>query len=40
MKGKRYSTEEEVRIMRDVDAGKGIGGVCWNKSIADITFRP
>jgi len=22
MKGKRYSTEEEVRILRDVDAGR------------------
>jgi hypothetical protein len=33
MKGKGYSTEEKVRILRDVAAGKSIGNVYWNKSI-------
>jgi hypothetical protein len=40
MKGRLYSTEEKVRILRDVDAGKSIGDVYWNKSIADMTFHP
>jgi hypothetical protein len=40
MRRKRYSTEEKVRILRDVAAGKSIGDVYWNKSIAGMTFRP
>ena len=37
MKGKRYSTEEKVRILRDVDAGKSIVDICREKNILDVT---
>ena len=39
MKGKRYSTEEKVRILRDVDAGKSIVEVCREKNISDVTYH-
>ncbi len=39
MKGKRYSTEEKVRILRDVDAGKSIVDVCRGKNISDVTYH-
>ena len=39
MKGKRYSTEEKVRILRDVDAGKSIVEICREKNISDVTFH-
>ena len=39
MIGKRYSTEEKVRILRDVDAGKSIVEVCREKNISDVTFH-
>jgi putative transposase len=28
MKGKRYTTEEKIRILREADSGKGILEVC------------
>ena len=39
MKGKRFSTEEKVRILRDVDAGKSIVEVCREKNISDVTYH-
>jgi len=39
MKGKRYSTEEKVRILREVDGGKSIAEVCREKNISDVTFH-
>ena len=39
MKGKRYTTEEKIRILRDVDAGKSIVEVCREKNISDVTFH-
>jgi putative transposase len=39
MKGKRYSTEEKVRILRDVDAGKSIVDICREKNISDVTYH-
>ncbi len=39
MKGKRYSTEEKVRILRDVDAGKSIVEVCREKNISEVTYH-
>jgi putative transposase len=39
MKGKRYSTEEKIRILRDVDAGKSIVEVCREKNISDVTYH-
>jgi putative transposase len=39
MKGKRYSPEEKVRILRDVDAGKSIVDICREKNISDVTYH-
>jgi putative transposase len=39
MKGKRYSTEEKVRILRDVDAGQSIVDVCREQNISDVTYH-
>ena len=39
MKGKRSSTEEKIRILRDVDAGKSIVEVCREKNISDVTYH-
>jgi putative transposase len=39
MKGKRFSTEEKVRILRDVDAGKSFVEVCREKNISDVTYH-
>jgi putative transposase len=39
MKGKRYSTEEKVRILRDVDAGKSIVDIWREKNISDVTYH-
>jgi putative transposase len=39
MKGKRYSTEEKVRILREADGGKSIVDVCREKNISDVTFH-
>src|ERR1019366_3011449 len=39
MKGKRSSTEEKVRILRDVDSGKSIVEVCREKNISDVTYH-
>ena len=39
MKGKRFSTEEKVRILREVDAGKSIVDVCREKNISDVTYH-
>lgn len=38
MIGKRYSTEQKVRILRDVDAGKSIVEVCREKNISDVNI--
>jgi putative transposase len=40
MKGKRYTTEEKVRILRDADAGEqSIVDICREKNISDVTFH-
>ena len=39
MKGKRYSTEEKVRILRDVDGGKSIVEICREKNISEVTYH-
>jgi len=38
MKGKRYTTEDKIRILREVDRGKSAGEVCREKNIAEQTF--
>ena len=39
MKGKHYSTEEKVRILREVDGGKSIVDICREKNISDVTYH-
>ena len=39
MKGKRYSTEDKIRILRDADGGKNIVEVCKEKNISEVTFH-
>jgi len=39
MKGKRYSTEEKVRILWDADAGKSVVDICREKNISDVTYH-
>jgi putative transposase len=39
MKGKRYSTEEKVRILREADSGRSIVEICREKNISDVTFH-
>ena len=38
MKGKRYTTEDKIRILREVDGGKSVQEVCREKNIAEQTF--
>jgi putative transposase len=39
MKGKRYSTEEKIRILREADSGKSIVEVCQERNISETTFH-
>lgn len=39
MKGKRYSTEDKIRILREADSGKSIVEVCKEKNISEVTFH-
>ena len=39
MKAKRHSTEEKIRILREVDEGKSIVDVCRDKNISAVTFH-
>ena len=40
MKGKRYTTEEKVRILREADGGdRSIVDICREKNISDVTFH-
>ena len=39
MKGKRHTTEEKIRILRDADGGKNIVEICREKNISEQTFH-
>jgi len=39
MKGKRYTTEERIRILREADGGRSIVEVCQEKNISEQTFH-
>ena len=39
MKGKRYTTEEKIRILREADAGKSILEVCREHNISEVSFH-
>jgi putative transposase len=39
MKGKRHTTEEKIRILREADSGKNIIEVCKDRNISEVTFH-
>jgi len=39
MKGKRYSTEDKIRILRQADAGQNIGEVCREHNLSEVSFH-
>jgi putative transposase len=39
MKGKRYTSEDKVRILRAADGGKNIQVVCQEHNISEVTFH-
>ena len=39
MKGKRHTTEEKIRILRQADGGKAIVEVCRDHNISEVTFH-
>ena len=38
MKGKRYTTEDKIRILREGDGGKAIAEVCRERNISEQTY--
>jgi len=38
MKGKRHTTEDRVRILREADREKSIAEVCQEHNISEVTF--
>ena len=39
MKGKRYTTEDKIRILREADGGRRIVEVCKERNISEVTFH-
>ena len=40
MKGKKFKTEEKIRILREADAGeRSITELCKEKNISEVTFH-
>jgi putative transposase len=39
MKGKRYTTEEKIRILREADKGIPITEVCREHNLSQVTFH-
>jgi putative transposase len=39
MKGKRYSIEDKIRILREADGGKAIAEVCREHNISEVSFH-
>jgi putative transposase len=40
MKGKRYTTEEKIRVLREADRGeRSIVEICREENISDVTFH-
>lgn len=39
MKGKRHTTEDKIRILREADGGRTIGEICKEKNISEVTFH-
>jgi putative transposase len=39
MKGKRHTTEQKIRILREADGGKSMVEVCKEHNISEVTFH-
>lgn len=39
MKGKRYTTEQKIRILREADTGRTIQDVCRDNGISEQSFH-
>jgi putative transposase len=39
MKGKKYSTEDKIRILRQGDSEQSIAEVCREHNISEVTFH-
>jgi len=40
MKGKRYTTEDKIRILREADCGeKNIQDICRQENVSEVTFH-
>ena len=39
MKGKRYTTEEKIRILRQADGGRKITDVCREHNVSEVNFH-
>jgi putative transposase len=39
MKGKRYTTEEKIRIIREADKDRAITEVCREHNVSQVTFH-
>jgi putative transposase len=39
MKGKRHTTGEKIRVLREADSGKNIIEVCKDRNISEVTFH-
>jgi putative transposase len=40
MKGKRHTTEEKIRILREADRGeKSIQDICGQENVSEVTFH-
>jgi putative transposase len=40
MKGKRYTTEDKIRILREADRdGKSIQDLCREENVSEVTFH-
>ena len=39
MKGKRYTTEDKIRILREADTGKSILEVCREHNLSQTSFH-
>jgi putative transposase len=37
--GKRYTTEDKIRILREADGGKNLVELCREKNISEVTFH-
>ena len=38
MKGKKYTTEEKIRILRQADGGQSIAEVCREHNLTQVSF--